>query len=216
MPKSIKKLRHQLAAASTPYALSGSIVAKPSALDVVAGDDGEGQGASTLGTGGGMSRGQRKRLERKQHVFQKLGKWEAPVVTAQKLKSKKREKRDKEDGLLSELERTLKGSEASGADIKPAAASVVTSNKMKREIALREAQRMRLVQEHPAFLADPFAAMRMHIEQSLVLKQQSQQQAEVQLGAPMAVAARGETGLPQSKSHEKRMRQKASKGKMDI
>lgn len=215
MPKSIKKLRHQLASASTPYALSGSIVAQPSVLDTaVAGADGGSGDANTSAAAGGMSRGQRKRLERKQHVFQKLGKWEAPVVTGAKLKAKKREKKEKEDSLLSELERTLKTSEASGADIKPAAASVVTSNKMKREIALREAQRMRLVQEHPAFVADPFAAMRMHIEQSLALKQQSQQ-AEVP-AAPMQVAARGETGLPQSKSHEKRMRQKASKGKMDV
>lgn len=215
MPKSIKKLRHQLASASTPYALAGSI-AKPSVLDSapVAGADGGSGGANTSSATGGMSRGQRKRLERKQHVFQKLGKWEAPVVTGAKLKAKKREKKEKEDSLLSELERTLKGSETSGADIKPAAASLLTSNKMKREIALREAQRMRLVQEHPAFLADPFAAMRMHIEQSLALKHQSQQ-AEVPT-APMQVAARQETGLPQSKSHEKRMRQKASKGKMDV
>ena len=216
MPKSIKKLRHQLS--TNPYALAAPIVSKASSLE-----DADTEGASGALSTSALSRGQRKRQERKQHVFGKLGKWEAPIVAAQREKKREQEaQRDREDGLLSELERTLKGTDSS-ADIKPAAASTVTSNKMKRDIALREAERMRLVQEHPAFVADPFAAMRTHIEQSLALKLQGQQ-IEVTgraPGVPMHTAApRGGGGgvgeaRPQSKSHEKRLRQKAQ-SKMDV
>ena len=41
---------------------------------------------------------------------------------------------------------------------------------MKKEIAVREATRMKLVQNHPAFQADPLGALKTHLEQMTAMK----------------------------------------------
>ena len=103
-----------------------------------------------------LSRGQKKRQAKKERVAIKLGKMP--------LKSVKTKPISKENVslLLSELERSLPTIDSSEDLIRPAAFG--TTNKMKKSIAVREAQRMKLVQNHPAFLQDPIAAIKNHLE----------------------------------------------------
>lgn len=205
MPKSIKNLRRERTlTAANPYSGGVAVVTKSSEIDAVDSN------SSVIG----MSRGQRKRTERKQQVYQKLGKWEAPILNARKQKALK--EHDRDSGMLSDFEKTLK-SEVSGANIKPASISQVTSNKMKKEIAMREAERMHAVLEHPAFKANPFAAVHMHIQQMLALKSSSSASGSDGKVAIMEVSAGNvDPPIKRSASHEKRMRQKANKSKMDI
>jgi hypothetical protein len=44
------------------------------------------------------------------------------------------------------------------------------SNKMKKAVAIRETQRMKLVQQHPMFLENPLNAMKLHIEHLVSFK----------------------------------------------
>ena len=46
----------------------------------------------------------------------------------------------------------------------------VKTNKMKKSVALRETERMKLIQQHPLFVKDPIAAAHAHLEQILKSK----------------------------------------------
>mmetsp|Transcript_1878 Transcript_1878/g.2988 ORF Transcript_1878/g.2988 Transcript_1878/m.2988 type:complete len:156 (+) Transcript_1878:85-552(+) len=109
-----------------------------------------------------LNRGQRKRQKHKERVMRKLGKLPlegfktAPVKKSPDFKF-----------LLSELEAALPSGENSV--VRPAAVSV-KSNKMKKSVAIRETERMKLVQQHPSFKEDPIAAMKTHIEHMIAMK----------------------------------------------
>jgi hypothetical protein len=68
--------------------------------------------------------------------------------------------------LMSELEMGLKD-RASGEGDKnvniKAAANEVKTNKMKRQVAIREVGRMKLVLEHPDFMANPWGSVHNHL-----------------------------------------------------
>ncbi len=106
-----------------------------------------------------LSKGQKKRLESKQKTMRKLG------IGEQHLN----EFDPKSDPSFSNFEAELKFvvEKDSSTVIKPAALSVITSNKMKKEVAVREAARMKLVQQHPTFQANPFAAINQHLTSML-------------------------------------------------
>ena len=205
MPKSIQSLRRSAALArANPY--DGRTALKQSAVDAALGAVSVEPAAGAAA----LSRGQRKRSERRLH---KLGKWESSSVT--KALSKKGEREEKESRMMSELEKTLKAEGGAAVVIKPASASSGTTNKMKREIALREAERMKAVQEHPAFVSNPIAAVHTHLQQMLALRQQSQKEASGVAAAATAAAAAAAAAAPSSvratsssKSHEKRLRKK--------
>ena len=208
MPKSVQGLRRTAALSrASPYDGRVAVVTKASALDA---PSSAGAGAAV-----GMSRGQRKRTERKQH---RAGKWESSTVLAhQQKKMLKSQKEAAEASMMSELEKTLN---AQHGVVKPASASSFSSNKMRKEIALREAERMKAVQEHPAFIADPIAAVHTHLQQMLALRSahdgnQSTAPGKSAKRPADAPAARASTAPQQqappgsfSKSHEKRMRKK--------
>lgn len=109
-----------------------------------------------------LSRGQKKRQLRNKKVMRHLG-------LAQPDGLKQTPKKAKQDFsfLLSELESSLPNSEENA--IKPAAGPLKT-NKMKKSVAIRETQRMKLVQQHPSFISDPFSAMQKHIEHMISAK----------------------------------------------
>jgi biopolymer transport protein ExbD len=92
-----------------------------------------------------LSRGQRKRQVRKERIMLKMGK---PIARTVQQEGNIHSSSSKL--LLSELETTLKESADSIANsvaiIRPSASSAITSNKMKKEIAVREVTRMKLVQ----------------------------------------------------------------------
>jgi hypothetical protein len=84
-----------------------------------------------------------------------------------------KKKGDEKKPMLSEFETGLKQQIAEKGEsdsIRASAASQITSNKMKKSIAMREAARMKLVQEHPAFQANPLDAVHKHLEQMLAMK----------------------------------------------
>lgn len=154
MPK-IKKLRRHKVENTQPYS-------DPSILDRLEFRLKDGETAVKEAT---LSRGQRKRHVRKERIMMKLGK---PLKST-----------PQQDGnihslssklLLSELESNLTETAELATTIRPSATSTITSNKMKKEIAVREATRMKLVQQHPAFQADPLGALKMHLEQMTAIK----------------------------------------------
>jgi len=194
-------------ARSSPYDGRTAVVTSASALDSAA-------GVEALPPS--LSRGQRKRNERKLH---KLGKWESATLkefskTKESKAVSKAKLEKKESSMLSDFERVLKNE--AEVVIKPASASLC-SNKMKREIALREAERMKAVQEHPDFLANPIAAMHAHLAQMLALRESASNPVPI----PRDESAKYISSLHEgeraklSASHEKRMRRK-EKAKMEI
>ena len=42
---------------------------------------------------------------------------------------------------------------------------------MKKTVAIRETQRMKLVQQHPAFIENPIASINLHLQQMIANKQ---------------------------------------------
>lgn len=159
MPKIKKLRRHKVENTAQPY--SDPNVDKVEKLLASQADGNvDAQSAS-------LSRGQRKRQVRKDRIMMKMGKVVVKTTPQQ-------------DGnihstssklLLSELESTLTEAAESATTIRPSASSTITSNKMKKEIAVREATRMKLVQQHPAFQADPLGALKTHLEQMTAIRQ---------------------------------------------
>jgi Ribosome biogenesis protein SLX9 len=159
MPKIKKLRRHKVENTAQPY--SDPNVDKVEKLLASHADGNvDAQSAS-------LSRGQRKRQVRKDRIMMKMGKVVVKTTPQQ-------------DGnihstssklLLSELESTLTEAAESATTIRPSASSTITSNKMKKEIAVREATRMKLVQQHPAFQADPLGALKTHLEQMTAIRQ---------------------------------------------
>ena len=112
-----------------------------------------------------LSKGQKKRRQKRASLMVKLG-MVAPDLKYSAVAAKK-EKKDAFKALLSELESSLP---AAADVIRPAAAMSVRTNKLKKTLAVRETQRMKLVQQHPAFVEDPLGAVRKHIEHMLAMK----------------------------------------------
>ena len=116
-----------------------------------------------------LSKGQKKRRQKRASLMVKLG-MVAPDLKYSAAAAKK-EKKDAFNALLSELESSLP---AASDVIRPAAAVSVRTNKLKKTLAVRETQRMKLVQQHPAFVEDPLAAVQKHIEHMLAMKSGAQ------------------------------------------
>ena len=73
--------------------------------------------------------------------------------------------------MLSQLEATLKPvSDDKKDNIRPASLSTIKSNNMKKTVAIRESERLKLVQQHPQFIANPIEAVRMHINHMISMK----------------------------------------------
>ena len=89
-----------------------------------------------------LSKGQKRRLLRKNHVMQKLGlKSKEEILASLKKKQNKAGTKEKTNSMFSSLEATLKPLLESTSDgdepIRPAAGCTVKSNKMKKSIAVQ-------------------------------------------------------------------------------
>eukprot|EP01041_Mallomonas_annulata_P007643 gene7643-15650_t len=151
MPKILKTKRQRLTSHSTPYPESTKPDAELSTNDPK------------------LSKGQKKRRLRNNQVLSKLGKND--ILNLKKAPKDDGKKENKLALLLGELEASLPETEVENIDSKQK--PLFKSNKTKKTIAMRETERMRLVQQHPAFQIDPLAAMKSHIEQ-LVMKTNGQ------------------------------------------
>ena len=152
MPKAAKLRKYRVSKQSDPY---------EAPQQEIPADDAKGAKVTTL------SKGQKKRQLRREKVMMKMG-----IIPLKGLKvaSDAKKKKKEYSFLLSELEKTLPSS--SDEVVRPAAA-VVKSNKMKKSIAVREVERMKLVQQHPSFVEDPIDAMKAHIEHMIALKKKA-------------------------------------------
>lgn len=118
--------------------------------------------------GAGLSRGQRRRQLKKQKVLIKLGKAD-PIL-------KHKNAYVDQTGfshLLSDLESSLPATDGPAdrsITIIAAAAVAGKTNKMKKQIAMRESQRMKLVQQHPSFIENPVAAINNHLQHLIAMR----------------------------------------------
>jgi hypothetical protein len=192
MPKSIAKLRSRAKGSGGGAAHS---VSEPYATNVAVAS-----GVSLWDTtAASIPEKNKKNKKKDRHKEQ----WQPSAVAAQQLKICIRE---------TELERRLK---ASGVEIKPAAVSL--SNKIKKQVAVREAERMKAVAGHPAFQQDPFAAVHEHLLQMAELRKERSRvrsEAHSELARNFNQSS-GPQGADVSKSHMKRERKKINKAKQN-
>jgi hypothetical protein len=114
-----------------------------------------------------LSKGQKKRQLKREKVMMKMG-----IIPVKGLKTAPETTKKKSfHFLLSELEASLPTE--SDEVVRPAAAAPIKTNKMKKSVAVREVERMKLVQQHPSFKDDPIVAMKAHIEHMIALKKKS-------------------------------------------
>lgn len=170
MPKVQKLRKHSTAALSAPYVAPAAGTGKTSALLQKSGkaaatttSTATASAAAAAGTGTGatsaaqkvtLSRGQKKRLDKKTRLLNAKRRSEAYAQALSKAAVAQ------SGFLFSELESSLPQKE----DVVRPSASAPRSNKMKGRVAVREVERMRLIQQHPAFQRDPMAALRAHLE----------------------------------------------------
>jgi hypothetical protein len=164
MPKIQKLRRFKMATQSDPYSLPSATGAGTGAGAEAEANNEQIENKKTII----LSRGQKRRQEKREKVLTKLG-----VVPLKGMKTglvpSKPQKQKPFQSLLSELEATLPKTKEV---VRPAAVSL-KSNKIKKSVAIRESQRMKLVEQHPNFIADPLTAMKAHIEQMIALKIQT-------------------------------------------
>ncbi len=160
MPKVQKLRKHALA--HNPYKTSENATA---ASNIVVHKEPASSGGDKI-----LSKGQKKRLEKKERIMTKFG------LISPVFQSIKKKKQEEHNALYSELESNLKHSlvndSSNNGVIKPAADTSMKSNKMKKSVAVREAARMKLVQQHPAFMENPIAAINLHLQQMINNKQE--------------------------------------------
>ena len=144
MPKAQKLRKFSTGSLSTPYA---------KALPSVSPSNGE---AGPVSEAGKLSRGQRKRKEKKQRqgaLIQKL------KIQQQELN---REAEAQGGFHLESLENSLPSAIETGNNDK-----APPPRRMKGKVAIREVERMKLVMQHPAFQQDPLAALKYHLERAV-------------------------------------------------
>ena len=143
MPKVQKLKRQRLVNVATPYPKLDPKQIEQSSSD-----------------GLNLSKGQKRRQLRNNQVLRKLGK--DSTFTMKQNDDPVKNKKVDFALLLNELESSLP-IQMESEKYEKAIASIRT-NKMKKTVAVRETERMKLVQQHPAFQSDPIAAMKSHIE----------------------------------------------------
>jgi ABC-type dipeptide/oligopeptide/nickel transport system ATPase subunit len=133
-----------------------------------------------------MSRGQKKRLAKRDQYLRK----DRLIMASLKLKQQDEQKKriDGLDAIKEALLSTVSsGSNSSSGNIKHSTTSVaavvdekakqglvVKTNKSRKALVEREVSQMNLVLQHPAFKADPFATIREHLKNTLAKDSQQQ------------------------------------------
>ena len=125
-----------------------------------------------------LSKGQKKRALKKTRVLTKIGHIQ-PVFTNNISSKKPAVVQQSNLKMFSELEKSVmeysqqSGSGGSGTNssiIRPASLNTNISNKMKKTLAVREVERMKLVQQHPMYQSDPLGAITSHLQSILAMR----------------------------------------------
>ncbi|ETV88252.1 hypothetical protein H257_01549 [Aphanomyces astaci] len=117
-----------------------------------------------------LSRGQRKRQKRRDAFNKKMGMVERTIL------QKKKDAKKESDGIFGDFEDLQKSlfSEttvpATTADAAPKAPTKLTG-KQKKRLAIHELGHLKAVHSHPSFQANPFAAIQMHLQNTVVAAQ---------------------------------------------
>lgn len=128
----------------------------------------------TQGEGGALSRGQRKRLKRRSAFMKKMGL--VRRVAGEKAAAAKTQ-RDGAFADIAELQASLFQADQAAevqASNAPAVGGSATSKKrrlsgkQRQKLAVRELGQLRAVQTHPSFQGDPFAAIQLHLQNTVV------------------------------------------------
>ncbi|RHY33537.1 hypothetical protein DYB32_002055 [Aphanomyces invadans] len=117
-----------------------------------------------------LSRGQRKRQKRRDAFNKKMGMVERSIL------QKKKEAKKESDGMfgdLDDLQQSLFSetmSSTTATDAAPKAPTKLTG-KQKKRLAIHELGHLKAVHSHPSFQANPFAAIQMHLQNTVVAAQ---------------------------------------------
>ncbi|OQR96103.1 hypothetical protein ACHHYP_17001 [Achlya hypogyna] len=113
-----------------------------------------------------LSRGQRKRQKRRDAFLKKMGMVQRTVAEKEKAAKKTT---DGMFGDLEELQKSLFSAEVAPveAEVAPKTVSKMTG-KQKKRMAMQELGHLKAVQTHPAFQSNPFAAIQMHLQNTVV------------------------------------------------
>ncbi|OQS07439.1 hypothetical protein THRCLA_00539 [Thraustotheca clavata] len=115
-----------------------------------------------------LSRGQRKRQKRRDAFLKKMG------MVQRAVEEKEKESKKSKDGMFGDLEELQKSlfstqveaiSTSKTENIK--SVSQMTG-KQKKRLAMQELGHLKAVQTHPAFQSNPFAAIQMHLQNTVV------------------------------------------------
>ena len=125
-----------------------------------------------------LSRGQRKRQAKREQYLQR----EKMVLSSLSLK-RKQEQTKRIDGLDSLKEALLETQTEQTTASSPTQKSKklhipfsLKSNKSRQTLVAKETTQLKLVMEHPSFQADPFATMRLHLQNTIANDPEKKQQ----------------------------------------
>lgn len=108
-------------------------------------------------------------MEKKQHVLRKTGKVELGLKTTST--EEQRQQAVLQLGAISDALDTLPETAEPPAAMRE---TVVKSNKMKHKTAVKEAEHLKLVLQHPAYQSNPLAAIKTHLENTIGKQNQQQ------------------------------------------
>ncbi|KAJ0399006.1 hypothetical protein P43SY_008326 [Pythium insidiosum] len=168
-----------LSAAAVAAAFEGEADDTVDAVDAeLSGDDDDAADGS-----GPLSRGQRKRMKRRSAFMRKMGLVNRVVL------EKEKQKKKQEQGVFADIKELQDSLFLSDRDLAAAAAGKISqssnsaapsksatagakpkklSGKQRQKLAVRELGQLKAVHTHPQFQNDPFAAIQMHLQSTVV------------------------------------------------
>jgi len=166
-----------------------------------------------------LSKTQKRRISKKNRVLIKRGLVINPLTLVKKgdtdlvAKAQLRDFSELESGIMAEAN----SEGGSGTVIKAAAGVPALTNKMKKNVALREVERMKLVQAHPMYQSNPLDAIKNHLaHMNSVREQANAAQAaastEAVSAAARVAASSGPDAMPVGKKQKKHKGKNKGKG----
>ncbi|GAB9473710.1 Cystathionine gamma-synthase [Globisporangium polare] len=129
--------------------------------------DNEQSGDEDGGDNSALSRGQRKRMKRRTAFMKKMG------LVQRVTQEKAKEQKQQEQGMFADLAELQASLFQSDKDAKKSSASVPLqkkkmSGKQRQKLAVRELVHLKAVHSHSSFQGNPFAAIQMHLQNTVV------------------------------------------------
>lgn len=170
-------------------------------------NDGKGGGGGDGGDGGALSRGQKKRMAKREQYLKK-----ERMVMGSLLLKKQEEQAKRIDGLdaiKQALLSTVDNDNNKDADAEKKKAQQQQQNFLKSEksrqlLLQRESNQLQLVMQHPAFQNDPLATIREHLTNKLAPQAAQREQEQKQHEKDKKEAQKSVVKRPKRKKHRAR------------